>query len=264
MKQFSHGMSTAVQLSRVGDVLPIAPFPLSLFPGKHPSIEESCQLKCPFCINLHIFSLPHPFLPVLITGIQLNQGKEMFPLTHKPHRSITDGCDMPAGGHILGLNHPGLKALSLCHSSHSQRQQERPDPGIGMCSANSQSLFDNSLCCSHSSCKPGLALSLRSSWPCLPATSAITGQDVSTVLVPTQSSLGCWKPRPCAPAHSPASEASSPKSASSKSAEVTVRISSLWESAVPNPFLRPWPCQRFCVWLHPAAGCEHWELWPGM
>lgn len=101
-EQFSQGMGTAVQWccthpvswSRVGDVLSLAPFSLSLFPGKHPSIEKSYQLKCPFCINLHIFSLPHPFFPVLITGIQLSQGKEMFPLTHKPHRSITDGCDI--------------------------------------------------------------------------------------------------------------------------------------------------------------------------
>lgn len=68
-EQFSHGMGTSVQLccthpvswSRVGDVIPIAPFPLSLFPDKHPSTEESCQLKCPFSINLHIFSLPIPF-----------------------------------------------------------------------------------------------------------------------------------------------------------------------------------------------------------
>lgn len=56
-------MGTAVQLCEQGGRCPphSTPFPLPLFPGKHPSIEESCQLKCPFCTNLHIFSLPVPF-----------------------------------------------------------------------------------------------------------------------------------------------------------------------------------------------------------
>lgn len=82
------------------------------------------------------------------------------------------------------IKSPRSQTLSLCHSSHSQRQQERSNPGIGMCSANFQGLFDNSPCCSHNSYKPRLCpvpqkqLAVSSSHKCHHWTKCLCGLDI--------------------------------------------------------------------------------------